>query len=93
MPQTRNDRFGNPFQVIACKDRKGRGFPSGVVEIGGNLYKLEPSSSNKEGVDAWIRVTKLARRQGGGGFGGGNGGGGFRGNGGGMGGGNGGGRL
>lgn len=56
------DRFGNPYQVIGCKDKKGNGFPSGYVELGGKLYKLEPSSSNKEGVDMWIRVTQVKKQ-------------------------------
>ncbi|SHF14043.1 hypothetical protein SAMN05444377_10485 [Flavobacterium fontis] len=57
------DRFGNPYQVIGLKDTKGTGFPKGYVELGGKLYKLEHSPSQKEGVEAWIRVTKVDQKQ------------------------------
>ncbi|HEY0971178.1 MAG TPA: hypothetical protein VGE02_09445 [Gemmatimonadales bacterium] len=57
--------------MIGCKDKKGNGFPVGYVEIGGKLYKLEPSRSNKEGVEVWIRCTQMQRRSGGNSFGGG----------------------
>lgn len=58
----KNDRFGNPYQVIGCKDKKGSGFSVGYVELKGQLYKLEPSESKKEGVEAWIRVTALKKQ-------------------------------
>lgn len=61
--QTRLDRFGNDYAVIGCKDKKGTGFPVGYITIGGKTYKLEPSQANKEGVEMWIRVTKLNKRQ------------------------------
>ena len=55
------DRFGNPYQVVGCKDKKGNGFPVGYVELGGKLYKLEPSESQKEGTALWIRVTQVKK--------------------------------
>lgn len=58
----KTDRFGNPFQVIGCRDKKGNGFPVGYVELGGKLYKLEPSQANKDGVDTWIRVTAVKKQ-------------------------------
>lgn len=58
----RNDRFGNPYQIVGCRDKKGTGFSKGYVELGGKLYKLEPSSANKEGVDTWIKVTKVNKQ-------------------------------
>jgi hypothetical protein len=57
-----NDRFGNPFQVIGCKDKKGTGFCKGYVELGGKLYKLEPSPAKKDGVEAWIKVTQVKKQ-------------------------------
>jgi len=57
-----SDRFGQPYQVVSCKDKKGSGFPKGHVELGGKLYKLEPSPSKKEGVEMWIRVTQVKKQ-------------------------------
>jgi hypothetical protein len=76
------DRFGNEYKVVGCKDKKGKGFSAGYVEIRKpGLYKLEPSQSQKEGVEHWIRVTKVQQNRqgnGNGSFGGGRrGGGGF----------------
>lgn len=56
------DKFGQPYQVIGCKDKKGTGFPVGHVELGGKLYKLEPSKANKDGVEMWIRVTQVKKQ-------------------------------
>lgn len=56
------DRFGNAYQVVGCRDKKGSGFPVGYVELGGKLYKLEPSPANKEGVDMWVKVTAVKKR-------------------------------
>ena len=56
------DKFGNPYQVIGCKDKNGSGFPKGYVELGGKLYKLEPSPAQKDGVETWIRVTQMKKQ-------------------------------
>lgn len=66
---TKTDRFGNRYQVVGCKPNKN-GYPVGYVEVGGKLFKLEPSESNKDGVHSWIRVTELKKDRGrsGGGF-------------------------
>lgn len=56
------DRFGNPFQLIGCKDKKGNGFPYGYVELGGKLYKVEPSSAQKDGVEYWVKITAVKKR-------------------------------
>ncbi|UUF13244.1 MULTISPECIES: hypothetical protein [Flavobacterium] len=58
----RTDRFGNPYQVVGCRDKKGNGFAFGYVELGGKLYKLEPSPANKEGVEMWIKVTAVKKQ-------------------------------
>lgn len=58
------DRFGQAYQVIGCKDKKGTGFPKGYIELKGKLYKLEPSNANKDGVDMWIRVTEVKKTAG-----------------------------
>jgi len=58
----KNDRFGNPFQVIGCKDKKGNGFSVGYVELKGQLYKLEPSPATKDGVEHWIKVTAVKKQ-------------------------------
>lgn len=57
-----NDRFGNPYQVIGCKDKKGNGFSQGYVELGGKLYKLEPSVASKDGVEYWVKVTQVKKQ-------------------------------
>lgn len=61
---SRVDRFGQPFVNVACKDKKGRGFPKGFIRImKPGLYKVEPSSSSStEGVEAWVRVTRVEDR-------------------------------
>lgn len=56
------DRFGNSYQVVGCRDKKGNGFPVGYVELKGQLYKLEPSKAEKDGVDAWIKVTAIKKQ-------------------------------
>ena len=56
------DRFGNPYQLIGCKYVKGTGFPKGYIELGGKLYKLEPSEAKKDGVDVWIKVTQVKKQ-------------------------------
>lgn len=58
----KTDRFDNPYQVIGCKDLKGTGFSKGYVELGGKLYKLEPSKASKDGVEVWIKVTQVKKR-------------------------------
>lgn len=56
------DRFGNPYQVVGCKDKKGSGFASGYVELGGKLYKIEPSEAQKDGVMYWVKITKVDKK-------------------------------
>ncbi|WP_294964985.1 hypothetical protein [uncultured Flavobacterium sp.] len=56
------DRFGNPYQLIGCKDRKGTGFSSGYIELGGKLYKIEPSVAQKDGVEYWVKVTAVKKK-------------------------------
>lgn len=56
------DRFGNAYQVIGCRDKKGTGFPYGYVELGGKLYKIEPSESKKDGVDMWVKITAVKKQ-------------------------------
>lgn len=64
------DKFGNPMRVIGCKpNKRNPDFCVGYLEIGGTLYKLEPSMSKKEGVSMWVRVTKMVNRNRGGSFG------------------------
>lgn len=53
------DRFGQAFTVVGCRDKKGKGFASGIVELKGQKYKIEPSRADKDGVDYWVRITKL----------------------------------
>lgn len=60
----RTDRFGNAYTVVACKpNKKNEHFSAGYVELGGKLYKLEPSEASKEGVSMWIRVTKVNKNR------------------------------
>lgn len=56
------DRFGNPYQLVGCKDKKGNGFASGYIELGGKLYKIEPSEAQKEGVMYWVKVTQVKKQ-------------------------------
>lgn len=57
------DRFGNPYQLVGCKENKN-GFPVGYVELGGKTYKIEPSEAKKDGVLYWVKVTKVdAKKQ------------------------------
>lgn len=63
MAMVRVDRFGNPTMLVACKpSRKNPDFLVGYVEIGKQLYKIEPAKSNKEGVGEWVKITKLRPR-------------------------------
>lgn len=56
------DKFNNPYQLISCKDKKGTGFASGYVELGGKLYKVEPSVAQKDGVMFWCKITLVKKR-------------------------------
>ena len=56
------DRFGNPYQLIGCKDKKGTGFSHGYIELGGKLYKVEPSTAQKEGVEFWVKITLVKKK-------------------------------
>jgi hypothetical protein len=60
-PLIRSDKYGNPFQVVGTKDKKGNGFSVGYVELGGHLYKVEPSIAKKDDVHYWVRITKLKK--------------------------------
>lgn len=56
------DKFGNPYQLIGCTDKKGNGFHSGYIELQGKLYKIEPSQAQKEGVGYWVKVTQIKKQ-------------------------------
>lgn len=56
------DKFGNPYQVVGMKDKKGTGFPKGYIELGNKLYKIEVSESKKDDVHAWVRVTEVKKQ-------------------------------
>lgn len=58
----KTDRFGNAYQLIGCKPNKN-GYAVGYMKIGNATYKIEPSTSNKEGVDAWVKVTRMKKRE------------------------------
>ena len=58
-----NDRFGQPYQVVGCKPNKNNAdFCAGYAELGGKLYKIEPSKAEKEGVTAWVKITLVKKR-------------------------------
>ncbi len=63
MPKyVKTDRFGNAYQVIGCKpSKKNPDFAVGYVELGGKLYKIEPSAAQKDGVSYWCRVTQVKK--------------------------------
>lgn len=56
------DKFGNPYQLIGCKDKKGTGFSKGHVKLGGKLYKIEPSVAQKDGVEFWVKITQVKQQ-------------------------------
>lgn len=61
----RQDRFGNKYQSIFCKENKN-GYPQGYIEIGNKLFKLEPardsSENNKGDSGTWVKVTETKKR-------------------------------
>ncbi|MBK5262374.1 MAG: hypothetical protein JJE17_07375 [Peptostreptococcaceae bacterium] len=61
----RQDRFGNKYQSIFCKENKN-GYPQGYIEIGNKLFKIEPardsSENNKGDRGAWVKVTETKKR-------------------------------
>lgn len=63
MANIKNDKFGNPFQLVGCKDKKGSGFGVGYAELGNNLYKIEPSEAQKEGYTHWVKITKVTKQK------------------------------
>lgn len=58
---SRTDKFGNEYKLVSCK-ANDKGFAKGFIEISGQLYKVEPSKAQKEGVAYWVKVTKLKKR-------------------------------
>ena len=56
------DRFGNPYQLVGCKPSKNPAFCQGYIELGGKLYKIEPSMANKDGVAMWVKVTAVKKQ-------------------------------
>ena len=61
----KQDRFGNKFQSIFCKENKN-GYPQGYVELGKKLYKIEPSTETKENnkgeAGVWAKITEVKKR-------------------------------
>ena len=62
MAFARTDRFGQKYTVCGLRDKKNNGFPSGIVTLKGQKYKLTISDSKKEGVEHWLQVTELKKR-------------------------------
>lgn len=58
----KTDRFGNPYQVIGCKDNRN-GYPVGYAELGGKLYKVEPSESKNEKYSHWVKLTLVKKQR------------------------------
>jgi hypothetical protein len=56
------DKFGNNKMVVSLKDKKGNGYPKGYGEIKGKLYKFEYSDAKKDGVEGWVSVTEVSKR-------------------------------
>jgi hypothetical protein len=56
------DRFGQTFMLCGLKDKEGKGFPKGYCTIGGKDFKFEVTPANKEGVEYWLRITKVKAR-------------------------------
>jgi hypothetical protein len=60
-PYIKNDRFGNPYQLIGCKVND-KGFAKGYIELGGKLFKIEPSVSQNEKYAYWVKVTAVKKQ-------------------------------
>ena len=67
----RFDKFNQPYELVACKDKKGTGYGVGYIEIGKQLYKVEPSPASGDKVDKygnlitdWVKITKVKKRGG-----------------------------
>jgi len=68
----RNDRFGNPYQLITALQvvtKEGEAIEAykGFIELKGQLYKLEISTRQKEhksGKDGmWVKVTAVKKNK------------------------------
>lgn len=59
----KKDRFGNSQAVIGLSDKKGMGYPRGFVKIGSKNYKVEVSSSNKDGIETWVTLTAVTAKK------------------------------
>ncbi|MGM0376842.1 MAG: hypothetical protein ACQEQ0_08700 [Bacteroidota bacterium] len=57
------DKFGNDQIVKGIREKDDGGLKGAYVEIGGKLYKIFVSPSNKEGVRYWVSITKVQKRQ------------------------------
>ncbi len=62
MGKVQRDKFGNEFQLIGCKDRKGTGYGVGYFEVGGKLFKVEASEAKKDGYTHWVKITKVNKQ-------------------------------
>ena len=60
MANTRMDRFGNETALVGVK-RKGN-FGVGYFQFGNQLFKVDLSDSKKDGVESWLKITKLKGR-------------------------------
>lgn len=47
--------------IVPMKENKN-GYPYGWLELNGQLYKVEISESNKDGVVSWVTITKMKKR-------------------------------
>jgi hypothetical protein len=60
------DRFGNPYRIVACKEKENRdggaGWVTGYIELGGKMYKIQPYPGEGE-VHTFVRVTAVPKRK------------------------------
>lgn len=59
--RARPDKFGNPTIVVGCKDKKDSGYSKGYFTLNGELFKVEPSKAQKDGIEHWVRITNLGK--------------------------------
>jgi len=57
-----SDRFGRPMIIVGLKDKKGNGFPKAYATLQNKMYKFEVTASNKDGVESWLKITKIEKK-------------------------------
>lgn len=61
------DRFGDTYENVRLRDKGGRGYFKGYIEVGGKLLQIEAqpqTATDKKFGDEimWVRVTNKKKR-------------------------------